>query len=240
MIVPGNYAVPDRASAAVAALEAAWKGIQRVHPGIPAAVLVFLDVGSRGRLHGYFARSTWKKRRGAAHEVAVSPKFIRRSGELLATMLHEAAHAVLYEAGLNAGIGSTRYYHTKEFRDQCKRFGLKCEFLNTRYGWTLTSWPATGVPAQYRRIVDKLRSDLPAGTGGYVPAKRKGRPLPNTGHTMLICSCEGGDRSIYVKKSVLEEGGVTCSFCGEAFQRPVQEEPRPKATGANVMVKRKR
>lgn len=235
-----KYAVPDRASSAVSVLESAWQALQKLWPEIPGAVLTFVDVRSRGRLHGYFAGSTWKKRRGAAHEVAISPKLIGHPNDMLATMLHEAAHAVLYEAGLNGGLGSSRYYHTKEFRDQCEHFGLKCEFLNTRYGWTLTSWPGSEVPARYRRIAARLRSDLPAGTGGYAPIKAKGRPLPVTGHTMLVCECDGDDRTIYVKKSVLETGGVMCSYCGEVFKPPVRKEPPPKATAVFVKANRKR
>lgn len=235
-----KYAVPDRASSAVGALEAAWKALQKLWPEIPPAVLTFVDASSRSRRHGYFARSTWKKRRGAAHEVAISPKLIGHPKDLLATMLHEAAHAVLHEAGRNGGLGSSRYYHTKEFRDQCQRFGLKCEFLNTRYGWTLTSWPKSRVPVRYRTIRARLRRNLPAGTGGHVPVKAIGRPLPLTGHTMLVCGCDGGNRTIYVKKSVLEKGGVMCSFCGQAFETPVYRESPPRVAEVTVMSKKKR
>ncbi len=220
-----KYAISKRGSTAVETLETAWEMLRRAHPRIPTAVLSFVDSRSRRRLRGYFARSTWRKRRGAAHEIAISPNLIGHPEDLLATMMHEAAHAVLYEAGENAGMGSTRYYHTAKFRDQCQAFGLVCKFLNTRYGWTLTSWPATGVPEPYRPIVVLLRRDLPAGTRGDVPLKVKARPLPPTGHTMLVCGCDGGERTIYVKKSVLEKGGVLCAFCGEAFQLPKLDVP---------------
>ena len=33
---------------------------------------------------------------------------------------------------------------------------LKCRFLNGRYGWTLTDWHDTGVPARYQRVLTLL------------------------------------------------------------------------------------
>ncbi len=192
--------------------------LRDVESSIPPAVLTFVDVRSRRRLAGYFAWSIWKKRRGKAHEIGISPRLIGNPKELLEVMLHEAAHAVLHELGENGGMGAGGYYHLKSFRDQCIAFGLKCEFLNTRYGFTLTSWPANRVPERYRPVVDHLRQELPSGTGRQLTIPRKARPLPMTGHTMLTCGCVGGTRSVYVKKSVLEAGGVLCAICKMEFR----------------------
>lgn len=213
-----KYRVRGRVSSVLDTLEVVWEEIRRFEPRVPNAVLTLLDVRTRGRLRGYFAKSTWRKRKGAAHEVAISPKLIGHPAECLATILHEAAHAVLFETGDNAGVGSTPYYHTTKFRDQCVKFGLSCNFLNTRYGWVLTSWPHSGVPKCYKSIIDLLRRDLPAGTGGFTHRKVKGRNLPRPGHTILACGCADGARTVYVKKSVLESGGIVCSFCGQEFR----------------------
>lgn len=215
-----KYQVPERGSTAVQALEAAWELLRELEPTIPPAVLTFVDVGSRGHVHGYFARSIWKKRRGRAHEIGISPKLIGDSKGMLATILHEAAHAVLSDAGKRGGLGSTPYYHTKVFRDQARTFGLDCVFLNTSYGWTLTSWPSGRVPGHYKPVDSLLRERLPAGLGKPTPMHVEGRKLPPSGHTMLVCGCIDANRTIYVKKSVLESGGVMCSFCGKAFLQP--------------------
>ncbi len=164
--------------------------------------------------------SVWKKRRGRAHEVAVSPRLIGDPKGMLATLLHEAAHAMLWDAGKNGGMGSTEYYHTKIFRDQAIALGLCCEFLNTRYGWTLTSWPSDRVPKRYKGIIPLLRSRLPAGPDRLRLPKVDGQKLPSSGHTMLVCQCSDDLRTVYVKKSMLEEGGIECSFCGTEFQQP--------------------
>jgi hypothetical protein len=214
-----KYRVPQRGSTAVEALEAAWDMLRTIIPEVPVAVLALVDSRSRSRTKGYFAGSTWKKRRGAAHEIGISPRLFGQPEDLLATMLHEAAHAVLHETGDNGGMGSTKYYHTQKFRDKCVAFGLHCEFRNTRYGWTVTSWPAHGTDDRYTPILDMLRRNLPAGIGGRQQRKMKGRKLPATGHTMLACGCDNGRRTIYVKQSVLNVGGVMCSICGREFKR---------------------
>src|SRR5207248_687140 len=160
--------------------------LRKIEPRIPMAVLTFVDIRSRWRVRGYFACSTWKKRKGAAHEIAISPSLIGQPDDRRCTMLHEAAHALLFDAGENGGMGSTPYYHAKVFRDQCLKFGLSCEYWNSRYGWTLTTWPASGVPERFKPIVALLRKELPTGTGGYTARRAKGRSLPVTGHTMLV------------------------------------------------------
>lgn len=215
---PSKYNVAERGSTSVQVLEAAWELLRGIEPSIPQAVLTLVDARSRRRLHGYFAWSVWKKRRGQAHEIGISPELLGHPKELLATMLHEAAHAALHESGMQGGIGKGGYYHLKSFRDQCISYGLSCEFLNTRYGFTITKWPRKAVPKKYQPVVNLLRARLPAGIGSQPPREFKGRDLPETGHTMLTCGCSDRSRTIYVKKSVLTAGGVFCSFCRQEFE----------------------
>lgn len=122
-----KYQVPARSSTAVEALETAWMKLREIEPAIPPAVLTFVDGRSRSRVKGYFMWSTWKKRRGAAHEIAINPKLIQDPKHLVATLMHEAAHAILFEAGQSGGMGSTPYYHTIAFRDQCITFQCVAE-----------------------------------------------------------------------------------------------------------------
>jgi hypothetical protein len=37
----------------------------------------------------------------------------------------------------------------------------------------------------------------------------------------LVCGCTEDGRAIYVKKTLLEQGGVLCRFCGKEFALPV-------------------
>jgi hypothetical protein len=213
-----KFDVAERGSSAVQVLEMAWTVLRAIIPEVPEAVITLVDVRSRKRVLGYFSSSTWPKRRGCAHEIAISPWLIGYPKHLLATVLHEAAHAVLYECGKNGGVGSTRYYHTKDFRDQCVDFGLKCEFINTRYGWSVTSFPKAGVPLKYRRVLKLLRDRMPAGPGIAVPKRQKGRMLPLSGHTALVCECQPAPRTIYVSKSILQAGEIACRKCKGEFR----------------------
>jgi hypothetical protein len=219
MVGTNKFDVAERGSTAVQVLEKAWTVLRDIIPEVPEAVITLVDVRSRKRVLGYFSRSTWRKGRGCAHEIAVSPWLIGDPIQLLATMLHEAAHAVLYECDKNGGVGSTRYYHTKDFRDQCVVFGLQCEFVNTRYGWSLTSFPKSGVPAKYKRVLKLLRDRMPAGTGNGAPKQRKGQKLPVSGHTAMICTCQPIPRTIYVSKSNLQTGDIVCMKCGGGFRQ---------------------
>lgn len=192
--------------------------LRQIEPTIPPAVITQLDARTRRFALGYFAGGEWRKRRGAAHEIAISPRLIPRPDELLATMLHEAAHAVLFEQGKRGGMGSTRYYHTLVFRDQCLAFGLDCAFQDTRYGWTLTKWPLSGAPKRFASVLKKLKMRLPAGTGGTLTQRPRGKKLPVSGHTPMTCGCEEPGRTIYVSKSVLAAGNIQCTICQKAFR----------------------
>ena len=99
--MPGKLAVAGRGSNAVKAIEVAWGMLRRVEPSIPAAVLTLVDARSRRRVKGYFLPSVWKKPAGKAHEIAVSPELLSDPADLLHVLLHEAAHAVLSDAGDN-------------------------------------------------------------------------------------------------------------------------------------------
>lgn len=215
-----RYRIKDRGSLSALVIEQAWEELRTLIADLPSVVIVLLAAGSRSRKRrlGHFARSTWHyKKEQNAHEVAISPILFDQPGSLLATLLHEAAHAYLFhrqpEGG--GGVSADGYYHRKEFRDVCVEFGLEVGFLNTRHGWTLTDWPATGVPEKYQHIVNTLKT-IPAGAGGLTPGKLKGRATPEPGLRRLVCQCER-PRKIYASKSVSDEGRIVCGFCQKPF-----------------------
>ena len=209
-----RHRVDDRGSQAVQTLERAWTQIRDLHTRVPQAVIVLLDVTARPSRRGHFATSQWKTRgEGRAHEIGLSPALFADHMQLLATLLHEAAHAALFEETGNPGIGSTRYYHTKQFRDCCQEFGLQCEFLNSRYGWTITQWPGGKLPSEYRPVLASLRTLLPFGTQKPLPMQGPGRELPKSGQLRLSCGC----RAIYASRAIAEEGGLLCELCGCHF-----------------------
>lgn len=156
--------ISGRGSGAVNCLERAWSKLRSLHPCVPEAVIVVLGANAREGLRGHFAKCVWRASvSGQGHEVAIAPHLFADPPELLHTLLHEAAHGILYEWGLSGGCGPDGYYHREEFRHVCQKLGLECSFNNRRYGWNLTSWPNNTVAERYRPFVVLLRRDLPWG-----------------------------------------------------------------------------
>jgi hypothetical protein len=207
--------IHDRGSRGVQALEAAWTELQHIVKGLPNVVFVSLSATNRGR-RGHFARSSWHYlKTKSAHELAINPGLFELPEEVLATMLHEAAHALLNERSGNPGVGHSRYYHTKEFRDCCLELGLQCSFRNTRYGFCDTDWQGKEIPDRYLPVLRILKRDLPMGTARAAHARPvRSRRLPNPGRCRLVCPC---DRVIYLGKKSAAAGPVLCGLCGQPF-----------------------
>jgi hypothetical protein len=219
-----TQSVRKRGSLSARILERAWTRLREVMPGLPLAVMLPMDADGRLRKYGHFAPSTWRVRGPQhAHEVALSPQLFKTPEALLATMVHEAVHALLYATVISpVHIGGVsvrdRYYHRREFRDACRHVGLECRYLNGRYGWTLTDWPEGRVPEQYRQVVTILQT-LPLGSGGGVVRRVEGRPTPASGHVRLHCACEPC-RTIHVARKQADRGGIVCVFCQTQFTAP--------------------
>jgi hypothetical protein len=126
-----------------------------------------LTASTRQTIQGHFAPCAWRAGTDKqGHELAIAPHLFDTPKELLGTLLHEAAHGLLFEWGLNGGCGPDGYYHREEFRNVGRKLGLTCEFSNRRYGWNMTCWPNNTVPGRYRAIAALLRRDLPWGKRG--------------------------------------------------------------------------
>lgn len=205
-------------SRAVEALEAAWRAVRRIRHDIPEAVLVVLGAGRRAHL-GHFANSRWRVIRGTrtSHEVAVSSVLFRDAAAVLGTLLHEAAHAALWETG-RGGVSPDGYYHRKEFRDKCRAYGLECTFWNTRYGWSVTRWPEGGPSNEYTEAMEVLKKGLRHAAGEFNQGPRTPpRKLPPPGLVRLVCGCTP-PRSIYAGSTLARSVDVRCERCEHQFK----------------------
>jgi hypothetical protein len=154
-----------RGSMASVSLERAYGLIRKIQPCLPPAVFVVLPASTTRKL-GHFHGCAWSGEEGTdgSHEIAVHPDLFAHPEKVLATLLHEAAHALLHEWGLNGGVGPDGYYHREEFKRVCEKIGLECRFLNRRYGWSGTAWPSAGVPDRYGAVLKLLEEKLPLGS----------------------------------------------------------------------------
>jgi hypothetical protein len=218
--VPDSHPDPHQSSRLAKVLGAAWGQLRELIPGLPAVVLLILSAREYRR-RGHFAREAWQKRLGEdlLHEVAVHPGMFECPEDLLVTILHEAAHALLWEKRKHGekhccGVSLTGYYHRKEFRDAAVALGLDVHFLNRRYGFCVTTWPAAGIPARYRSVLATL------GQFAVVASRRlPPRVVPPVAKKQVPwvevhCACA---RLLRCAPCELRRGAVVCGVCGREF-----------------------
>ena len=90
---------------------------------------------------------------------------------------------------------------------------MSCEFIDTRYGWTLTRISTIKANEYYKSVMDILKK-LPLGTDNSSKPKLKGNKLPPSGHIRLSCNC---NRVISTTPSSYSKGGIYCICCQSFF-----------------------
>lgn len=209
----------------VAALEVAWASIRARHIEVPVAVLI-LGAGSIGsgaglRL-GHFAAMRWRDtardvdeqddREGVAGLEPLAEVFVGGEGlargatDVLATLLHEAAHALAHVRGVKDTSRQGRWHNAK-FRDLAHELGIAVE-KDPRIGWSVTTPPDATRDAYADVITDlavalRLHRAVESAAGG---GAKKPSPPP------CVCGC---GRKIRVAPSVLDVGPITCVVCGQ-------------------------
>jgi hypothetical protein len=209
---------PGLSSPVVAALEAAWSAIRRRHPDVPAAVVVVAS-GTDGRpgkaRWGHFAALRWVRGEEQLPEVLIAGEGLAREAEeVLATLLHEAAHGVAHVRQV-ADTSRQARYHNRRFRALAEEMGLEVGEPHPVYGFTATTLPEA-TARRYARELEQLRRafTLYRRREARVTATRGGRASSNNG-VACVCACP---RRIRVARAVLELGPIVCGVCEEAFE----------------------
>jgi curved DNA-binding protein CbpA len=194
-------------------LEDIWLEIRRRHPEIPAVVIIIASGtdGKQTRL-GHHEPDRWNVAGERRAEVMISGEGLRRSPlEVLGTLLHEAAHALAAERGIQDTSRQGRYHNTR-FAQLARDVGLDVE-QDKRFGWSITTVPdrtAVRYAAQLRALRDAMtlwrQSEQPSGR----PSRRR-----SSNFIAAVCSC---DRTIRVAASTLAEAPITCEACNGSFE----------------------
>ena len=217
-------------SPAVKAIESAYRAIRRRHPEVPAATIV---VKRDNRAWGHTTVGKVWGPKGAKSadrlEIMISGENLSRGAvAVVATLLHEAAHARNLAAGvLDTDVNGR---HNRKFAESAELLGLTVKDAG-RLGWTVTSltpkqakaWAA--VVAQVKRGLDKAAAArhpvavVNPTTGKPVPVPGKGitGPRTRTGNRNLARAECGCGKVIRASLGVLEACKPTCQVCGEAF-----------------------
>lgn len=194
--------------ALISALGCCWSAIRQFGASdLPEVVLVAAPMG--GSL-GSFAPLRWLPRHGRQavfHEVMVSVDSLALGPEeTLATLLHEAAHALNW---LHLVPDCSRsQYHNRHFAAQADRLGLVVSRV-AHYGFSQTQL----APATVQRYADQL-----ALLDEVLVQREIGVDTPRAGESRnlrAVCAC---GFVIRLSRKTLSATTVQCGTCGQAFR----------------------
>jgi hypothetical protein len=175
-------------------------------------VVIILASGTETRQYrwGHFASGRWQVNADQRAEVMISGEALRLTpAEVLAVILHEAAHALAHARGIKDTSWQGRY-HNKQFKTHADELDLTVEH-DPRHGWSaskITHHAEQGYASQIDALAEAMTLWRRAETTG--PATRR-----NT--NLIAASCPCG-RSIRVAASTLAEAPITCQACDGDFQ----------------------
>jgi hypothetical protein len=204
---PGSRA----ASLLVQVLEDTWAAIRCHHPEIPAVVIILASgTETRQPRWGHFASGRWYVQHNERAEVMISGEALRLTpAEVLAVILHEAAHALAFARGIKDTSRQGRY-HNQQFKTHAEELGLIAEH-DDRNGWSaskITHHAEHAYADQLTALAEAMTLWRRAETTS--PTTRR--------NTNLLAACCPCGRSIRVAASTLAEAPITCQACDGDFQ----------------------
>lgn len=209
----------------VSALDGAWAAIQARHDDVPAVVLTLgsgtLGVKAGEERLGHFAAGRWQHADAQVPELFIGGEGLRRGAlDVLATLLHEAAHGLAHTRGIKDTSRQGRY-HNARYRSLARELGLDVAETGAigAIGWSATTL-ADGTPELYLVELGAIEAALVAFRH---PEARRRPTQKNKNGTIARCPC---GRQFRITVSVLEAGPILCGICGEPFEgeRPLGED----------------
>lgn len=205
----------------VSALDSAWAAIQTRHGDVPAVVLTLgsgtLGVKAGEERLGHFAAGRWQHAEARVPELFIGGEGLRRGAlDVIATLLHEAAHGLAHTRGIKDTSRQGRY-HNARYRTLASELGLDVAETGA-IGWSDTTL-AAGTAQLYRAELAAIEAALVAFRH---PETRRSPTQKNKNGTVARCLC---GRQFRITVSVLEAGPILCGVCGELFEgeRPLGE-----------------
>lgn len=195
----------------VTTLEDAYNAVRKLHPEVPPAVIV---ISSRPptktkQVWGHFAHSSWDVNGVKLPEIMISAEGLRRPPrEVLATVVHEAAHGLCFVRGID-DTSMRGYYHNENFKSAAEELGLVVEKI-PRLGYAGTSLAEN----TFEEIVQDITPDLIAYRDTQVTFSSSGTGKRRT-EFPYRCACP---RTIRVHEGVYDTGPILCGVCGDEFR----------------------
>jgi len=145
----------------------------------------------------------------------ISGEGLRRGAQaVLATMLHEAAHALAAVRGIQDTSRQGRY-HNRKFKTQAEELGIIVEH-DDKTGWSATTLPGH-TAARYAAQIGALEAAITLWRHDehHTPGGTNGTARRNSNLIAAICPC---GRSIRVAASTLAAAPITCQACDGSFE----------------------
>jgi hypothetical protein len=174
-------------------------------------VVIVASGGDAKRLAlGHFAPGRWQVNGTGHHEVLVGAEGLARGAtDVLATLLHEAAHGLANARGIQDTSRQGRR-HNRRYAQLAAELGLDVG-RDPRIGWSLTTLPQP-TAQRYAAVLDKLRAALVLWRYLDTLAGRT-----TTSRNLLACTCPC-QRRIRVARATLAEAPITCGACNGTFE----------------------
>lgn len=202
---------PFTAATVVAALETAWTAIRVRHAEVPEVVIIVgSGTATKQPMWGYFAARKWQHGDNRLPEILIAGEGLNRPvHEVLATLLHEAAHALANVREIKETSRQGRW-HNKKFARVADELGLDTA-RDEHLGWSLTKLRDDTTTA-YTETLTALKAAL---TAYRHPELRETKTRTSSNNPNVCeCSCP---RKIRVASAVLDEGPILCGVCDDTF-----------------------
>ena len=188
-----------------------WKSAAATPRSPPVVIIIASGTGGKHTRLGHHAPGRWNVAGEQRAEIMISGEGLRRSArEVLGTLLHEAAHALAAERGIQDTSRQGRYHNTR-YAQLAQELGIEVG-KNPSLGWSLTTVPdhtARDYAAQIRALQDAMilwrQAETPTGT-----TRRA-----SNGFIAAVCPC---GRTIRAAASTLAAAPITCEACGGCFE----------------------
>ena len=202
--------------ALIAALEDAWRAIQRHHPDVPVAQVIVAQGHGHGRglLLGHLAPERWQPagEPGALiHELLIAGEGLALGADdVFTTELHEAVHALAVARGI-ADTSRDGRYHNTAFKQLAEELGLVVT-RDATLGWSATEL-SERTRARYAGAIAVI--------AGAITSNRLPEPATTNSRNLAaaVCGCEI-PRRIRVAPRTLATGAITCGVCRRPFAVP--------------------
>lgn len=227
-------------SRTITAIEHAWAAIRANHPELPEIVVIMGGGLIPGGLKlGHFARDIWAHREagtenaldvGAEAAVRRSELFVGAEGlarqphEVLATLLHEAAHALAHVREIQDTSRQGRW-HNRRFAALAGEVGITVSLVKG-IGYSATTIPDETI-ARYMGTIMELEAALThvRALPALVKITQPATPAPVGGGTAVApapvrrrpgATCDCG-REVHIARAALAEAAIICGLCMAPF-----------------------